>query len=159
MRCCRLYWVSSYSGRLSSFWAQWNANVHTFTGADDVIVKWSREYYISASINAIVTVWGLFHRCRRFLVSIWFSKLFFLICFSVQKKICLEISCSRPHDHGNLWVPCFINLFMSEAVIIQKSVIDLQSKSIDWFLYDNGLRHERVNSIFCYFVSVSCHCY
>ena len=23
--------------------------------------------------------------------------------------------------------------------------IDLQSKSMDWFLYDNGLRHERVN--------------
>ena len=22
--------------------------------------------------------------------------------------------------------------------------IDLESKSIDWFLYDNGLRHERV---------------
>ena len=24
--------------------------------------------------------------------------------------------------------------------------IDLLNKSIDWFLYDNGLRHERVNS-------------
>ena len=23
--------------------------------------------------------------------------------------------------------------------------IDLQNKSMDWFLYDNGLRHERVN--------------
>ena len=22
---------------------------------------------------------------------------------------------------------------------------DLQSKSMDWFLYDNGIRHERVN--------------
>ena len=25
--------------------------------------------------------------------------------------------------------------------------IDLQSKSMDWFLYDNGLRHERVNLV------------
>ena len=25
--------------------------------------------------------------------------------------------------------------------------IDLQSKSVDWFLYDNGLRHERVKVI------------
>ena len=25
--------------------------------------------------------------------------------------------------------------------------IDLRSKSMDWFLYDNGLRHERVNSL------------
>ena len=31
---------------------------------------------------------------------------------------------------------CF-NSFMTEA-------IDLQSKSMDWFLYDIGLRHERV---------------
>ena len=22
---------------------------------------------------------------------------------------------------------------------------DMQSKSMDWFLYDNGIRHERVN--------------
>ena len=32
-----------------------------------------------------------------------------------------------------------INSFMTEAVIIQKLV------SMDWFLYDNGLRHKRVN--------------
>ena len=25
--------------------------------------------------------------------------------------------------------------------------IDLQSKSMDWFLYDNGPRHERVNRL------------
>ena len=30
-----------------------------------------------------------------------------------------------------------INSFMIEAVML--------CKSIDWFLYDNGLRHERVN--------------
>ena len=24
--------------------------------------------------------------------------------------------------------------------------INLQSKSVDWFLYDNGFRHERVNA-------------
>ena len=37
---------------------------------------------------------------------------------------------------------------MMEAVIIQKPVHDLLCKSIDWFLCDNGLRHERVNRIF-----------
>ena len=38
---------------------------------------------------------------------------------------------------------------MTEAVIIRKPVHWLQSKSMDWFLYDNGLHHERikVNSI------------
>ena len=29
---------------------------------------------------------------------------------------------------------------MTEAVI-------MQSKSMDWFLYDNGLRHERVKNV------------
>ena len=36
----------------------------------------------------------------------------------------------------------FFNSFMRRAVIIQKPV---QSKSMDWFLYDNSLRHERVS--------------
>ena len=26
--------------------------------------------------------------------------------------------------------------------------IDLQSKSMDWFLYDRDLRHERVNALY-----------
>ena len=29
--------------------------------------------------------------------------------------------------------------------------IDLLCKSVDWFLHDNGLRHERVNDIECPF--------
>ena len=32
-----------------------------------------------------------------------------------------------------------VNSFMTEAVIIQKPV-----KSVDWVLYDNGFRHEKV---------------
>ena len=40
-------------------------------------------------------------------------------------------------DH---FVGLALNSFMTEAVI-------MQSKSIDWFLYDNGLRHERVKGI------------
>ena len=38
-----------------------------------------------------------------------------------------------------------LNTFMTGAVIIWKPVHYLQSKSMDWFLYDNGLRHESVN--------------
>ena len=33
---------------------------------------------------------------------------------------------------------------MTEVVIGRNQSIDLESKSIDWFLYDNGIRHERV---------------
>ena len=49
------------------------------------------------------------------------------------------------------------------------SQFDLLRKSMDWFLYDNGLRHERVNAnkyhrtqtfpIFTIFVSMSRHFY
>ena len=33
---------------------------------------------------------------------------------------------------------------MTEAVIIKNQSVDLLRKSMDWFLYDNGLRRERV---------------
>ena len=33
---------------------------------------------------------------------------------------------------------------MTEAVIGRNQSIDLESKSMDWFLYDNGIHHERV---------------
>ena len=34
--------------------------------------------------------------------------------------------------------------YRNQSIDLRRS-IDLQSKSMDWFLYDNGLRHERVN--------------
>ena len=40
-----------------------------------------------------------------------------------------------------------LNSFMTEAVSYTNQSIDMQSKSMDWFLYDGDLRHERVNSI------------
>ena len=39
-----------------------------------------------------------------------------------------------------------VNSFMTEALSYRNQSIDLMRKSMDWFLYDNGLRHERVNS-------------
>ena len=38
--------------------------------------------------------------------------------------------------------------FMTRAVSYRNQSIDLQCKSIDWFLYNNGLRHERVKLVF-----------
>ena len=40
------------------------------------------------------------------------------------------------------WV---INSFMTRSLSYTNQPIDLQSKSMDWFLYDKDLRHERVN--------------
>ena len=47
----------------------------------------------------------------------------------------------------NITTQKHFNSFKTEAVIIWKpaSKTNLQSKSMDWFLYDNDLRHERVN--------------
>ena len=43
-----------------------------------------------------------------------------------------------------LLIAFLFNSFMAEAVIIRNQSIYLLRKSMDWFLYDNGLRHERV---------------
>ena len=37
---------------------------------------------------------------------------------------------------------------MTGTLSYKNQSIDLQSKSIDWFLYDNSLRHERVKEAF-----------
>ena len=39
----------------------------------------------------------------------------------------------------------FLNSFMTESVSYKNQSIDLLFKSMDWFLYDRDLRHERVN--------------
>ena len=39
---------------------------------------------------------------------------------------------------------CVLTLSWWRPLLYRKQFIDLQSKPMDWFLYDNGLRHERV---------------
>ena len=62
-----------------------------------------------------------------------------LLLYDIGKK-CNKYICISP----------YINSFMTEVPIIQKQAqwfhsIDLLCKSMDWFLYDRVLRHERVN--------------
>ena len=38
-----------------------------------------------------------------------------------------------------------INSFATEGISYRNQSMDLKSKSVDWFLYDRDLRHERVN--------------
>ena len=40
-----------------------------------------------------------------------------------------------------------LNSFMTDVLIIKNQSTDLQSKSMDWFLCDRDLRHERVNAL------------
>ena len=63
-------------------------------------------------------------------------------------------------NRSYLWY--LFNSFKTVAVIIQKPV-NLLCKSMDWFLYDNGHRHERVKimirfyTFFFHFVTVRIH--
>ena len=38
------------------------------------------------------------------------------------------------------------NSFMTEVPVYRNQSIDLQRKSMDWFLYDRDLHHERVKA-------------
>ena len=40
--------------------------------------------------------------------------------------------------------PLLLTLSWQRLLSYSNQSIDLQSTSVDWFLYDNGLRHERV---------------
>ena len=49
-----------------------------------------------------------------------------------------------------------LNPFMTVAVSYSNQYIDLRGKSMDWFLYDNGLRHEKVKLLkFCCVIDLS----
>ena len=40
-----------------------------------------------------------------------------------------------------------LTLLWRRPLAYRNQSIDLRSKSMDWFLYNNGLRHDRVNSV------------
>ena len=44
-------------------------------------------------------------------------------------------------------MPAILTLSWQRPLSYRNQSIDLLRKSMDWFLYDNGLRHERVKSI------------
>ena len=62
-------------------------------------------------------------------------------------------------DKWSMLLHCYIhqqnlfNFFMTEVTIYRNQWIDLLSKSMDWFLYDRDLRHERVKALFWAFIT------
>ena len=62
-----------------------------------------------------------------------------------QKTICFwELNYRR----GRISRGSFLTLSRRRPLSYRKQSIDSQSKSMDWFLYDNSLCHERVKMIF-----------
>ena len=58
-----------------------------------------------------------------------------------QAKIILHIYSYYIHNR----ILSALNSFMMEVPTYRNQPIDLQSKSVDWFLYDRDLRYEKVN--------------
>ena len=73
------------------------------------------------------------HVCFEIFVTALLMPVFFIFQTSLIKMLILTLSWRRPLSYGN-------------------QSIDLRRKSIDWFLYDNGLRQERLNLFWCFFV-------
>ena len=49
-----------------------------------------------------------------------------------------------PSNANNVYM---LTLSLRRPLSYRNQAIDLLRKSMDWFLYDNSLRHERVNSV------------
>ena len=63
----------------------------------------------------------------------------------LEKKIFLIISCSFAFVMQRLVAVRVLTLSWWRPLSYRNQSTDLLRKSMDWFLYDNGLRHERVN--------------
>ena len=57
------------------------------------------------------------------------------------RKTCISAWENEKFNNGLKWVNCFWRRPFS----YRNQSTDLLRKSMEWFLYDNGLRHERVN--------------
>ena len=68
-------------------------------------------------------------------------------CLAVIHVMTVETSFPK----GDIHVRSFLALSRRRPLLYRNQGIDLQSKSMDWFLYDTGLRLERVNIIFVVF--------
>ena len=50
-------------------------------------------------------------------------------------------------DSWCMWMKSVLNLSWRRSLLYKNQSIDLLNKSMDWFLYDKNLRHERVNAL------------
>ena len=55
-----------------------------------------------------------------------------------------QIFRTKKHQENFIDLKPMLTLSWWRPLSYRNQSIDLQSKSMDWFLYDNGLRHERV---------------
>ena len=66
----------------------------------------------------------------------------------IQKQIkqIMLYNISGP-DSRCMWMKSVLNFSWQRSLLYRNQSIDLQNKSIDWFLYDRSFRHERVTAM------------
>ena len=98
-----------------------------------------KDYSITISINIALQLFYEDFYPQYFLPPLFqiLSYSPFLLCFS-------RWSCDRTTSN----VSIFLTLSWRRPVSYRNQSIDLRSKSMNWFLYDIGLRHERVKNNF-----------
>ena len=119
--------------------------------------KCGRSFLLCASSIVIVVEvtgcsrsWGYRVYCSHYILNFPLSLVlstFFKsssICLNVSIPLCALLSESSYHPL-RLLISASLTLSWRRSLSYRNQSIDLQSKSMAWFLYDNGLRHERVN--------------
>ena len=67
-----------------------------------------------------------------------------LLVFLLHGKDCFKVFCSISMWFSFVW-KFILTLSWRRPLSYRNQSIDLICKSMDWFLHDNGLRHDRVN--------------
>ena len=114
------------------------------------IKSWSKIYRVGWSKN------GCGQSGHGTLKSAVSSILSFLHAGTNSGKLKVDsviFACQKWHWPFSLWSPkiyCILTLSWQRPLSYRNQSFDLLCKSRDWFLYDNGLRHERVKNEYMY---------
>ena len=76
---------------------------------------------------------------------------FLQVHWALLISLTLLFFCQIIHSDITLMSLSMLTLSLRRPSSYRNQSIDLLCKSVDWFLHDNGLRHERVNDIECPF--------
>ena len=91
-------------------------------------VTLKRHFLRGIYIRWISVAWMTYFAGKCFLFNLHLKRMKFRLTVKPSSSVCLTLSWRRPLSYRN-------------------QSIDLLSKSMDWFLYDSSLRHERVKTI------------
>ena len=66
------------------------------------------------------------------------------VCLKIGQENLFFFYISALFNFNQNIVKCCLTLSWQRSLSYRSQIIDLQTKSVDWFLFDRDLRHERV---------------